>query len=74
MDKLERLLSTILCLRWEWGMPVLGDDACLAQLLSVLEPWHTAHNVIAAHPVQHVKVEVSEPLMPPPCHVSMSHG
>jgi hypothetical protein len=41
MDKLEWLLGAVLSLQWEWGTLVLGDDARLAQVLNVLEPWHS---------------------------------
>ena len=55
-------------------MPLLGDDAGVAEMAIVLDRWHLAHHVFLAQLVQGVDVQVAIALMPQPCLISLARG
>jgi hypothetical protein len=58
MHQLERLLRAVLSLSGEGSMPLLGDDASVAEMAIVLDHWHPAHHVFRAQLVQGIEVQV----------------
>ena len=62
MDELELLLRTVQSLVRK-GVPLLRNDASVTKLLAVLDHRQPAHQGLLAEVVQHLEVEVPDPLM-----------